>query len=134
MPCAKLRSSNYCPPRALCLIHSSLQVRVLFHQNYGQIFPVSRRSLADQARRKDLLGYHDIRVGNQPDDRLQTFLSTTLPTIAAGARARFDAFRDLLEPFARGVMTYREFAARVIRRDRGGNDNREIGGDPADWF
>jgi hypothetical protein len=107
---------------------------VLFHQNYGQVFPVSHTALADQARHKDLLGYHDIRVGNEPDQRLQTFLGTTLPTIADGARAKVDTFRDLLEPFASGRMPYREFAARVLRRDRGENENGEISGDPADWF
>lgn len=106
---------------------------VLFHQNYSQLFPDSEKSIADQARDKMLLGYHDIRVGNQPDARLTMFLKTTLPGILPAARARFTEYADLLEVFADGSMPYREFAARVMRRDRGENEDGEIEGDPADW-
>lgn len=107
---------------------------VLFHQNYTQLLPESEKALADQARDKNLLGYHDIRVGNQPDSRLRRFLDTTLPKIIPGARARFDDYADLLEAFANGTMPYAEFAARVVRRDHGENEDGEPAGDPADWF
>jgi hypothetical protein len=106
---------------------------VLFHQNYTQFFPVSEKEIADQARDKTLLGYHDIRVGNEPDERLRYFLETTVPKIVPGYRARFDEYADLLEAFAGGTMAYHEFAARVVRRDRGENEDGEIIGDPADW-
>jgi hypothetical protein len=54
------------------------------------------RALADQARHKSLLGYHDIRTGNEPDDRLLKFITKNLMEIAPDARAKFDAYKDLL--------------------------------------
>jgi hypothetical protein len=80
-------------------------------------------------------GYHDIRLGNQPDSRLRTFLETTFPKIAEGARAKFDEFKDLLGAFSTGQMPYHEFAGRVIRRERGENEEGDFRtGDPADWL
>jgi hypothetical protein len=107
---------------------------MLFHQNYNQLLPSSDKALADQARDKNLLGYHDIRVGNEPDNRLVTFLATKLPTITEGAREKFEAHKDLLQAFSEDQMSYHEFAARVLRRFRGENEDGEIATiDPADW-
>jgi hypothetical protein len=106
---------------------------VLFHQTYGQLLPESDRDLADQARDKTLLGYHDIQLGNQPDARLCTFIETNLPAIASQARQKFAENIDLLEPFSNSEMPYVEFAARVIRRYRGEDEDGELGGDPAEW-
>jgi hypothetical protein len=53
-------------------------------------------ALADQVREKHLLGYHDVRVGNLPDERLIKFISTNLPDLLPQARRSFDQFKDLL--------------------------------------
>jgi hypothetical protein len=106
---------------------------VLFHQNYNQLLPETEKALAVQARDKNLLGYHDIRTGNEPDARLTAFIATNLPKIAEGAREKFEVHKDLLDPFASGQMPYHEFAARVMRRHRGENEDGEFEGDPADW-
>ena len=92
---------------------------VLFHETYNQLLPSSDRELADQARDKRLLGYHDIRVGNEPDKRLTKFLTVNLPNILPEARDRFDEYKDLLIAFSSQTMTYEEFAARVRRRSQG---------------
>jgi hypothetical protein len=42
---------------------------VIVHQTYNQRFPESDVALAAKAKDKRLLGYHDIRLGNQPDAR-----------------------------------------------------------------
>jgi hypothetical protein len=70
---------------------------VIVHQTYNQLFPASASIIADEARRKDGLGYFDIREGNLPDDRLLKFLTMNLPKIAAEAYERFDQYADLLE-------------------------------------
>jgi hypothetical protein len=108
---------------------------VIVHQTYNQLFPLSDQALADRARHKRNLGYHDIRVGNAPDARLLKFIGKNLPAIAEGARSRFDEYRDLLTDFVSGALSYDEFAARVRRRQSGTNEDHdwEEGGDPADW-
>ena len=97
---------------------------VVFHQNYNQLLPEAARDLAEKAKDKRLLGYHDIRVGNQPDDRLIKFVTTTLPQILPQARERFDEYKDLLDEFA-GSMSYEEFAARVRRRSDGVDEDKD---------
>ena len=82
--------------------------------------------------KRHCLGYHDIRVGNYPDDRLKKFMVINLPKILPGAKARFEKYRDLLDAYARGPMPYEEFAARVRRRQQGveeGHDPAEDDGD-----
>ena len=92
---------------------------VVFHQTYNQLLPEADRELADKARHKRLLGYHDIRVGNEPDKRLLKFVGTNLPRILPAARERFDEYKDLLEAFASHEIEYKSFAARVRRRSQG---------------
>ena len=89
---------------------------VLLFQNYNQIYPVSERELATQARHKRLLGYHDIRVGNEPNSRLLTFVGNRLPRLLQLARQRFNKYQDLLSDFAHREETYQSFAARARRR------------------
>jgi hypothetical protein len=98
---------------------------VLFHQTYNQLFPEADRGVAELARDKDLLGYHDIRVGNRPDPRLLKFIGTNLPQILREARDRFDDYKDLLGAFADGRMKYTEFAARVRRRSQGKDEDTD---------
>jgi hypothetical protein len=107
---------------------------VIIHQTYNQLFPASDQDLADRARHKRNLGYHDIRVGNVPDDRLVKFVTKNLLTVADAARERFDAYKDLLEAFVSHDIPYDEFAARVRRRQSGSNEDRDWEvSDPADW-
>lgn len=98
---------------------------VIIYQHYNQILPDADFSLADQARDKTLLGYHDIRLGNQPDERLLKFITTNLPAVAAEARERFDIFSDLLAHFGSGEMPYAEFVARARRRSLGVNEDHD---------
>jgi hypothetical protein len=95
----------------------------IVHQTYNQLFPNTAATIAAQARDKTLLGYHDIRLGNAPDARLLKFAVVNLPNIASAARAKFEAHKDLLTRYAFGEITYEEFAARVLRRWRGENED-----------
>ena len=92
---------------------------VLFHETYNQLYPEADAELATQAADKRLLGYHDIRVGNQPDARLRRFITEHLPRLLPAARERFRTHRDLLEGYVEGEHTYEAFAARVRRRSQG---------------
>ncbi len=98
---------------------------VLLHETYNQLLPEADRELAEKAKNKNLLGYHDIRIGNQPDDRLLKFIGTNLPKILPGARDRFDDYKDLLGAFADGSMPYEEFSARARRRQEGTNEDSD---------
>jgi len=98
---------------------------LVIHQTYNQLFPWSERDLAAKLREKTLLGYHDIRLGNDPDIRLKNFLVTNLPKVLPEARARFEQYRDLLDAYARGNMPYEEFAARVRRRQKGVDEDHD---------
>ena len=101
---------------------------LVIHQTYNQRLPASEHSLAEKLRDKTLLGYHDIRLGNEPDARLKRFFGVNLPKVLQDARGRFDQYRDLLERYARGTMPYEEFAARVRRRQKGIDEDH----DPSD--
>lgn len=95
------------------------------HQNYNQLFPASASDLAEQARDKRLLAYHDIRTGNLPNSRLTTFLHKNLPSVLVRARPKFEEYRDLLKAFGDGDMHFDEFAARVRRRSEGTNEDSD---------
>jgi hypothetical protein len=92
---------------------------VVIHQTFNQLFPTSETALAEKAKHKDNLGYHDIRTGNAPHPRLTEFISNHLPSVLPDHRQKFDEYKDPLEAFADGDMTYVEFAARVRRRKSG---------------
>jgi hypothetical protein len=96
---------------------------LIVHQTYNQLFPATDADTAAKVRDKTLLGYHDIKIGNMPDARLLKFVTVNLPAIAAEARQKFEDHQDLLEPYATGKMPYEEFAARVLRRDRGEDED-----------
>ena len=98
---------------------------VIVHQTYNQLLPAADATLAAQLRQKELLGYHDIRVGNEPDARLKKFIATNLLAVAEEARERFNQHKDLITPFSAGDMTYTEFAARVRRRSQGANEDND---------
>ena len=104
---------------------------VVLHENYNQLLPKAERELAEKVKNKRLLGYHDIRLGNQPNDRLIRFVTTNLPRLLPRARERFDEYKDLLEAFASG-MSYEAFAARVRRRLDGVDEERDWWESPPD--
>ena len=91
----------------------------IVHEQYNQLLPSHDKTLASQAKHKDLLGYHDIRVGNHPDSRLTKFVSTNLPLLLPKVRPLFDEYKDLLASFGDRSMVYKEFAGRVRRRSEG---------------
>lgn len=92
---------------------------VIVHQTYNQFLPVTEADLAAKAADKDLLGYHDIRLGNAADARMTKFIAQNMPALSVDAREKFDEYKDLLHGFASGAMAYDEFAGRVRRRSRG---------------
>jgi hypothetical protein len=92
---------------------------VIIHQTFNQLYPSSASALADEVRQKHLLGYHDVRVGNEPDDRLIRFIHQNLPHVLPGSRDSFDEYKDLLLAYGNGSESYESFAARVKRRMRG---------------
>lgn len=100
---------------------------VLLYQNYNQLMPESLRELAELARHKDLLGYHDIRLGDRPSPRLRRFIGRNLPPLISGARSRFSRYQDLVCQFASGEMSYEEFVGRSKRREQGLDEDS---GDP----
>ena len=96
---------------------------VILHQTFNQLYPETEQELAEQVKDKRLLGYHDIRLGNTPDQRLIKFIHQDLPKVLPEARQRFDAFQDLLFRYADGEHSYASFAARVKRRMRGESED-----------
>ena len=92
---------------------------VILHQTLNQLYHVADKDLADRAMRQDLLGFDDIRVGDEPDAPLVHFIGATLPEVLPDARTRFDEFKDLLTRYVDGEIQYSEFAGRVRSRVAG---------------
>src|SRR4029077_2954649 len=89
---------------------------VLIHQTYNQLYPKADEELATKVRDKRLLGYHDVRVGNEPDARLKKFLQVNLPNLWDEAREKFDEHRELICGFANKTVSYGELVAKVRGR------------------
>jgi len=87
---------------------------IIVHQFYNQLYPTADRDLADLVRDKMALGYFDVRVGNDPDDRMQRFFGQNLPMIAGKARQRFDEHRETISAYANTQISNKEFV-RLIR-------------------
>ena len=102
---------------------------VVLHEQFNQLVPSTAQAIADQARHKALLGYHDIRLGNMPDARLLKFIQVNLPAALPDARLRFDRYYDLLRDYGTGAIGYAEFAARVRRRHHGTNEDSDFSPD-----
>ncbi|HZE70567.1 MAG TPA: hypothetical protein VE135_13720 [Pyrinomonadaceae bacterium] len=112
---------------------------VILHQTFNQLYPGTDLELANKVKDKTLLGYHDVRTGNQPDARLVQFLETNLPLVLPTARKSFDAFKDLLCGYGNSEHSYKSFAARVKRRLRGKPEElpeweSELDDNDIDWF
>ncbi len=82
------------------------QCGVVFHQTFNQLIDESDRAVAEKAKDKTLLGYHDIRIGHEPDKRLLKFVGTNLPKILPKAREKFDKHKTLLALYATGEFNY----------------------------
>jgi hypothetical protein len=106
---------------------------LILHQTYNQRYPQADEQLAIQARDKNLLGYHDIRLGNEPDPRLIKFIHTNLPGLLHRFSESFQRFKDLLCAYAQGEMGYKEFAGRSKRRLRGEPEDLPTFQPPDDW-
>jgi hypothetical protein len=99
---------------------------VLLFENFNQLYPLTDAALAKAVVQKDLLGYHDVRAGTQPNDRLREFITRIMPARADEARRRFNKYSDLLHQFATGELYYAAFAARVRRRERGQPEDSDV--------
>ena len=73
----------------------------LVHENYCQLYAQADVELAGLVRDKNLLGYHDVRVGNEPDGRMRRFVQELLPNLVDGARLTFERFRKLHRSYGR---------------------------------
>jgi hypothetical protein len=82
---------------------------VIIHQTYNQRYPRSGAELASHVRDKRLLGFHDVRVGNEPDARLVKFVHVNLPAVLPKARKKFDEHKDLLKAFGDRSLSYLDF-------------------------
>ena len=76
---------------------------------------MSDAALADSARDKSLLGYHDVRLGNEPDARLTKFVGVNLPEHLDQARNRFDSSKDVLARYAAEEMSNEQFSGYLTR-------------------
>lgn len=90
---------------------------VLIHQTYNQLYPKADEELASKVRDKRLLGYHDVRVGNEPDARLKKFVQVNLPNLWEEAREKFDEHKELLCGLGNKTVSYGELVAKVRGRD-----------------
>lgn len=86
---------------------------VIVHQTYNQRYARADADLAAKAGDKRLLGYHDIRVGNEPDGRLLKFVGTNLPALVRRARASFVLRKGVLAQYGRGEIGYGELVIRL---------------------
>ena len=93
----------------------------IIHQFYNQMYPSADAPLAEQVRNKLLLGYSDVRTGNEPDARLLRFFSSSLPSIAEESREKFDAHKSLIEDYVQGNLSYAKFVAQL----RGNSDGED---------
>jgi len=67
----------------------------LVHQTYNQLYFEADRPVGELAQDKDLLGYHDIRFGTEPDARLLRFIGHNVSKTLPEARERFDALKHV---------------------------------------
>ena len=84
------------------------------HQTYNQLYFDEDRALGEQARNKDLLGFHDIRFGTTPDRRLLNFLQNSLPNVLPDARKRFDSLRNLHVAYANQQIPYTQWRKELL--------------------
>ena len=86
----------------------------LVHQTYNQLYATADAELAALTRDKDLLGYHDVRVGNEPDKRLTKFIREHLPDLVEGAKGTFEKFSPAHLAYGSGAINYTEWVKLIL--------------------
>jgi hypothetical protein len=81
----------------------------LIHENYNQLYPEADALLAEKVRQKNSLGYHDVRVGNEPDARMLRFFGELLPGLVKDVKPTFIKFREVHRAYGKGEITYQEW-------------------------
>lgn len=114
------------------------QCGFVFFEMFNQLYPYADEELAGLAADKDLLGFHDIRVGNVPSSQLSLFIQTAIIAEARSSSEAFGSHIDLIMGFGTGEHSYESFAARVRRRRQGrpedsDEDEEEPEFDPEDY-
>jgi hypothetical protein len=84
------------------------------HENYRQLYAQADEDLAGLVKDKNLLGYHDVQVGNQPDRRLVRFIQQLLPHLVGGAKETFERFRELHRGYGKGEVSYTEWVKEIL--------------------
>lgn len=87
----------------------------LIHENYNQLYPTADAELAALVRDKNLLGYHDVRTGSDPDGRMMRFIEKLLPGLVNDVRPTFTKFRDAHRAYGKGEITYAEWLKELKR-------------------
>lgn len=85
----------------------------VIHQVYNQLYPTADSALAEQVRDRMLLGYADVRIGNEPDARLLKFFQSSLPSIAEESRDKFNENKELIEQYTQGNISYPQFVGKL---------------------
>ncbi|HEY2547872.1 MAG TPA: hypothetical protein VGI46_17500 [Candidatus Acidoferrum sp.] len=88
----------------------------IVYQHYNQLYANADKALAEAASDKDLLGYHDVRVGSEPDKRMNHFVSELLPGLVGDAQNTFERFRDLHLAYGREELDYTHWVREVMTR------------------
>jgi hypothetical protein len=88
----------------------------IVYQHYNQLYANADKALAEVARDKDLLGYHDIRVGNEPDERMHHFVTDLLPDLVGDPQNTFEKFRDAHLAYGRGEINYNDWVREIMVR------------------
>jgi hypothetical protein len=86
----------------------------IVHQTYNQLYATADAELAELTRDKDLLGYHDVRIGNEPDKRLTKFIQEQLPNLVETARPTFKRFNPAHVAYGRGLINYTEWVKLIL--------------------
>ena len=86
----------------------------LVHQTYNQLYANADADLVALTSHKDSLGYHDVRVGNQPGKRLTKFIQEQLPDLVGGAKRTFETFYPIHVGYGRGLISYTEWVKLIL--------------------
>jgi hypothetical protein len=89
----------------------------LVHQTYNQRYPKADEQLAELVRDKRMLGYHDVRTGNEPDDRMRRFVCQLLPELVEKAKPVFETFSSVHANYGNGKITYDEWVKEILVRN-----------------
>lgn len=90
------------------VVQTFARTGLLVHETYGQRYPAADIDLANEVKHKDSLGWHDIRVGNNPDTRMLKFFCEVLPRKLEQATADFHRCKGLLRGFVDAEISFEE--------------------------